>query len=97
VLEVFRRANLGRPLSEDRQQKISEAHRRRGTRPPNAAKPWTAAEDVLLGTMPDERVAEQFGRMAEAVRNRRCVFNVGGFYWMGKRKSRRCQARLARM
>jgi hypothetical protein len=48
VVEALRAANLGRSLSAETRRKMSEAHRRRGTRPPRAGRPWTVAEDALL-------------------------------------------------
>src|SRR3954454_17668789 len=39
----------------------------RGTRPPAAGRPWTAKEDALLGTLPDEAVARKTHRTVEAV------------------------------
>src|SRR5262249_13557106 len=34
VIEALREANLGRPLSDETKRKMSEAHKRKGTRPP---------------------------------------------------------------
>jgi hypothetical protein len=39
VLEALRAANLGRPLSDETRQKLSEAHKKRGTRPAGSWSP----------------------------------------------------------
>src|SRR5690606_32156823 len=44
VSAAIRQANLGRSLSEAHRQKMSEAHKARGTRPPAAGRSWTAKE-----------------------------------------------------
>jgi hypothetical protein len=44
VGEVLAASHTGRPLSEEHRRKLSAAYRRRGTRPPKAGRPWTAAE-----------------------------------------------------
>jgi hypothetical protein len=72
VIEAMRAANLGRPLSEETRRKMSEAHRRRGTRPPKAGRPWTAAEDTLLSAgMSAAEVAKRTGRTLTAACKRR--------------------------
>jgi hypothetical protein len=76
VGEALRVANLGKKLSADCRQKMSKAHKRRGTIPPAAGVPWTADEDALLGTMPDADVAARTGRTLVAVQSRRYVFGV---------------------
>jgi hypothetical protein len=40
VHEALRRADLGRQLTREHRQKLSAAHRRRGTRPPAAGRSW---------------------------------------------------------
>jgi hypothetical protein len=68
----MRAANLGRPLSEETRRKMSEAHRRLGTRPPAAGRPWTAAEDARLRAgLKGAQVAAQIGRTLAAVYIRR--------------------------
>jgi hypothetical protein len=42
VIEAMRKANLGRLPSEETRHKMSEAHRKRGTRPPWLNDPWPA-------------------------------------------------------
>ena len=79
VIEALRNANKGRKLSADHRRKMSEAHKRRGTRPPAAGVPWTNGEHALLGTMKDRDVAARTGRTEEAVSARRYVFGVAAF------------------
>jgi hypothetical protein len=40
VIGALRRANLGRKLSAEQRAKMSATHKRRGTRPPKAGRPW---------------------------------------------------------
>jgi hypothetical protein len=58
---------IGRPLPAETRQKMSEAHRRRGTRPPGLNPSWTAKDDIILGMMPDNEVAQGPGRTVQAV------------------------------
>ena len=85
VIDALRKANTGRRLSVNVRRKISEAHKRRGTRPPAAGVPWKAEEDALLGTMMDKNVAKRTGRTESAVSERRYVLGVPAFT---KRKPR---------
>jgi hypothetical protein len=72
VIEAMRAANLGRKHTEQTRRRMSEAHRRRGTRPPKAGRPWTAAEGALLAAgLPAAVVAAQIGRTLAAVYIRR--------------------------
>ena len=71
VVEAIRRALQGKPLSAEARRKMSEAHRRRGTRPPKAGRPWTAAEDRLLRQLRPPEVAELTRRTLRAVYDRR--------------------------
>lgn len=89
VIEAMRRANLGRNLSAEHRRKISEAARARGVRPPKAGRPWNLEEDALLGTMPDEQVAERTGRTLGAVRERRRLLDIDGYYRKRNRKAYR--------
>jgi len=71
VLEAMRKANLGKRHSAESRQKMSEAHKRRGTRPPAAGRAWTPEEDALIGNLPTNEVARRTGRSVAAVRIRR--------------------------
>jgi len=50
---------------------MSEAQRRRGTRPPNTGSPWTEQEDALVRTLAAKEVAKRTGRTLGAVWSRR--------------------------
>ena len=71
MMEAIAEANRGRPLGEATRQIMSEAHRRRGTRPPAAGESWIAEEDELLRTLPTREVVQRTGRTLTAVYNRR--------------------------
>lgn len=71
VVEKLRRAKLGTKHTAETRRKMSEAHRRRGTRPPKAGRAWSAEDDCLALTLPIRDVAERTGRTANAVKNRR--------------------------
>ena len=60
-------------------RKMSEGQRRRGAWPPAAGRPWSAEDESLLGTMPDEDVATRVGRSPEAVRQRRTGLGIPTF------------------
>jgi hypothetical protein len=76
VIEALRAANVGKQLDEETRQKMSEAHRRRGTRPPAAGEPWSPEEDEMARTLPPEEVARQTSRTLTAVYNRRIDLGV---------------------
>jgi hypothetical protein len=63
--------NTGRPLSAETRRKLSEAQRRRGTRPHNAGPPWTVEEDEAVRTLPPQEAARRTGRTLRAVYARR--------------------------
>ena len=71
VIEAMRKANLGRLHSTETRRKMSEAHKRRGTRPPAAGRAWTPEEDALIGSLPPNEVARRTGRSLVAVGTRR--------------------------
>jgi hypothetical protein len=79
VIEAMRAANTGKKASKEAREKMSEANKRRGTRPPAAGVPWTAEEDALLGTMKDKDVAARTGRTDGAVSDHRYVLGVPAF------------------
>lgn len=71
VVEAMRKAHLGNPLSAETRQKMSETHRKRGTRPPWLNKAWEPWEDKLLRKLPVEEVMQKTGRSRTAVHLRR--------------------------
>jgi hypothetical protein len=71
VVKAMRQRMLGAKLSADTRRKMSKSHRARGTRPPAAGVPWTAAEDKLLRRLPAAEVAQRTGRTLAAVCLRR--------------------------
>jgi transposase-like protein len=64
-------ARLAKPVSEATRQRMSEAHRRRGTRPPAAGPAWSKAHDRLVLALPPAEVAKRTGRTISAVYSRR--------------------------
>ena len=76
VIEAVRRAHLGSKTSPETRRKMSETHRRLGTRPPKAGRAWTATEDALLRQLPALAVAQQTGRTLKAVYKRRIKLGV---------------------
>jgi len=48
VIEAMAAGRRGKPHSAEARRKMSEAHQRRGTRPPKAGPAWKPAEDALL-------------------------------------------------
>ena len=79
VIEALRRANIGRPLSEEHRANLSAAARRRGARPPAAGRSWTAKELRLMGTMLDRELADRFGRSPQAVALKRKNIGITAF------------------
>jgi hypothetical protein len=71
VVEAVRKAHLGTTLSPETRKKMSEAHKRRGTRPPKAGRAWTAKEDRLVLELPPAEAAARTGRSMSAVYSRR--------------------------
>jgi hypothetical protein len=76
VIEAMRKGRKGKPHTEEARRKMSEAHRRRGTIPPAAGRPWTAKEESLLGKVPDELLARKTGRKVSAVVQRRHLLRI---------------------
>jgi hypothetical protein len=71
VIEAIRKAHLGKKHSPEVRAKMSAAHRRRGTRPPKAGRPWTAAEDAIVRSLPAAEVVQKTGRPLSSVYGRR--------------------------
>ena len=85
VIEAMRRANLGRPLSAEHRRKMSEAHKRRGTKAPAAGRSWEPWEDDLLSKLQIRDVVARTGRTEAAVKARRKVLELPD----GRRKENR--------
>jgi len=71
VMEPAHAARRGTHHTAETRRKMSEAHKRRGTRPPKAARPWTPEEDELVRALPAACAAQQTGRTLKAVYSRR--------------------------
>jgi hypothetical protein len=71
VIEAMRKASLGKRPSAETRKKMSETHKRRGSRPINGTELWTPAEDALLATLPAAEVAKRTSRTVFAVKCRR--------------------------
>jgi hypothetical protein len=57
-------------------KKLSEANKRRGTRPPKAGKAWSEHEEKLARTLPIPEVVKLTGRTYSAVVSRRMKLGV---------------------
>jgi hypothetical protein len=71
VTEAMRQGRTGKPHSVEARRKMSEAHKRRGTRPPNGTRLWTAEEDAIVAKLPAAEAAKRTGRTLIAVFSRR--------------------------
>lgn len=71
VLKAILKSRLGSRHTAEARRKMSETHRKLGTRPPKAGRAWTAKEDALLRILPAQKVAERTGRTLSAVYFRR--------------------------
>ena len=78
VIEAMAAARRGKPHSEETRRRMSEAHRRRGTWPPAAGRPWTTAEDEMARTLPAATAARRTGRCLGAVYSRRAALRASG-------------------
>jgi hypothetical protein len=78
VVEAMAAGRRGKPHDAETRRRMSEAHKRRGTRPPAAGRPWTPAEDALVRTLPPAEAARRTGRALEAVYSRRAVLRAAG-------------------
>jgi len=63
-------------LTPAARKKMSASHKKRGTMPPAAGKPWSAEEEALLGTMSDPEITRRTGRTLFAVRCRRLKLGI---------------------
>jgi hypothetical protein len=71
VIAAMARGRRGKPHTAEARRKMSEAHRRRGARPPKAGRPWTPQEDEAARTLPAPEAARRTGRTLAAVYGRR--------------------------
>jgi len=71
VIEAMRQANLGRKLPASQREKMSAAHKRRGTRPPAAGKAFSTRELRLISELPPAEAAKRTGRTLTAVYSQR--------------------------
>lgn len=76
VAEAVRQAHLGTTHSDQTRARMGNTHRRRGTRPPLAGRPWTPDEDELVRTRRAPEVAVVTGRTLKAVYDRRRVLKM---------------------
>jgi hypothetical protein len=73
LLKALHAGNRGRRHSEETRRKMSETHRRLGTRPPHGRK-WLPEEDALLRTLSPSEVVIRTGRsMASIIKRRRVL------------------------
>ncbi|HWB14725.1 MAG TPA: hypothetical protein VG826_36215 [Pirellulales bacterium] len=71
VIAAMREGRTGKPHSDEAKAKIRAAHRKRGTRPPKAGRPWTAEEDALCRTLRPAEMVRRTDRTLSAVNQRR--------------------------
>jgi len=76
LMAALHKRTRGRQLSDRARTKMSESHRKRGTRPPLAGPPWSAQEDEVVRTLPAVAAAARTGRSLVAVYQRRNVLKV---------------------
>jgi transposase-like protein len=65
-----------KPKSDAHREAMSQAHKGRGTRPPDNGRPWTKTEDKRLGTAPDRIVALELDRSVDSIRKRRSRMQI---------------------
>jgi hypothetical protein len=70
LLKALHEGNRGRRHSKETRRKMSETHRRRGTRPPHG-RVWRPEEDELLRTLSRSEVASLTGRTLVSITKRR--------------------------
>jgi hypothetical protein len=76
IMAALHKGNVGRRASAETRRKMSESHRKRGTRPPKAVRAWTAEEDAMYRTLRPTEVVQRTGRTLSAVNQRRRVLGV---------------------
>jgi hypothetical protein len=78
VIEAMAAGRRGKPHDAETRRKMSEAHRRRGTRPPAVGRLWTPEEDELARALTPAEAARRTGRTVEAVYSRRSALRASG-------------------
>jgi hypothetical protein len=76
VIEAVAAAHRGTSHSAESRRKMSESHKRRGTRPPKAGPAWGPWEDAAVRTLPAAEAARRTGRTLTAVYYRRRVLGL---------------------
>lgn len=76
VVEAVIAAHVGTNHSAETRRKMSLAHKRRGTRPPKAGRPWTSDEEAICRTLSIADVMLRTGRTENAVKARRRVLGM---------------------
>jgi hypothetical protein len=86
VVEAVRAAHTGSVHTAETRRKMSESHKRRGTRPPRAGRPWTSVEDEVVRTLRLREAAKVLtGRTPGSISSRRHTLGVPD----GRRKENR--------
>ncbi len=76
VQAMLKTSRIGKPISAEHRQKLTEGFRRAGVRPPKAGKPWTPDEDHAVRTLSAAEVVKTTGRTLQAVYDRRRLLGV---------------------
>jgi hypothetical protein len=71
------RGQKGRVVTLETREKMSAAHKRRGSRGPLVYPHWTVAEEALLDTLKPKDVAARTGRTIDAVYTHRRLLRLG--------------------
>lgn len=79
VIDAMVKGRTGTPQSDETRAKISAANKRRGAYPPAAGRPFTAEDDALLGTAPDQEIAQRLGRSAATIAGRRLLLGIESY------------------
>jgi hypothetical protein len=76
VRRAISAALTGRKRTVEHCQNLSAAHKKRGTWPPKAGRPWTARENAWLRTLPPADIMYKTGRTLRAIYNQRQVLGL---------------------
>jgi hypothetical protein len=75
LLKALHEGNRGRRHNEETRQKMSETHRRLGTRPPHG-RTWLPEEDALLRKLSPREAVIRTGRSMASITKRRRVLQL---------------------